>query len=198
MSLTPFGTSWFLDESRCPVFDYTGQHPWSIARCPYFQVPSSRRHTTRGEVATSVPDSWSRLGNTKVCQDTDTEMKFQVEMPGVEAKDAKVSVSKDNVLTWSGKVSAHESSNSSEMDASSSFRNSVKLSFKPVSQSAVLRNGVLTVSLQKPEQVEEGTVHVEVVDGNGSNSDEVPVCNQGECNPEECAPKQCESGKCPC
>ncbi len=92
--------------------------------------------------------------------ETDSELKVEAELPGVDEKDVEVSVV-DNVLTIRGEKKEEREEKKKDYHlverSYGSFARSITLPFavEPDQAKATFKNGVLTITLPKPPEVKE-------------------------------------------
>jgi HSP20 family protein len=90
--------------------------------------------------------------------ETDSELKIDVDLPGVEEKDVDVVIS-DNVLTVKGEKKAEREEKKKDFHlverSYGSFSRSLTLPFAvdPTKAKATFKNGVLSISLPKPPEI---------------------------------------------
>jgi HSP20 family protein len=91
--------------------------------------------------------------------ETDAELRIDVDLPGVEEKDVDVAIA-DNVLTIKGEKKAEKEEQRKDFHlverSYGSFARSLPLPFAadPGKAKATFKNGVLSISLSKPPQLE--------------------------------------------
>lgn len=95
----------------------------------------------------------SRTGYVSVVNENENVLELQTELPGLTKDDVKVDIN-GNMVSWSGHRNQTDKTENGVKSYTFDFSNQYALPFQPKNVRAKMENGVLNLSFDKPENVE--------------------------------------------